>query len=127
MHNTSLEQELRRIEESHLRPEVRHSAAAMADLLADDFVEFGSSGTIYTDKQKIIESLQDSPPLRASLSDFQAKLLGPDVALTTYRLVKHNESRPHMKHSLRSSVWKLMDGRWQLVFHQGTPTAVPDE
>ncbi len=25
-------------------------------------------------------------------------------------------------HTLRSSVWKLIDGNWQMAFHQGTPT-----
>lgn len=123
----SLEDQLRRIEESHLQPEVRRSAEAMTDLLADDFVEFGSTGTVHTDKEKIVESMRDAPSPRMSLSDFEAKLLAPGVALTTYRVVKHDELRPHMKHSLRSSVWKLMDGRWQLVFHQGTPTAASDE
>jgi hypothetical protein len=44
--------------------------------------------------------------------------LAPDVVLATYRVV--DETRK--QHTLRSSIWKLKDGRWQMVFHQGTPT-----
>ena len=40
----SHEEFLRRLEERLLQPEVRQSAEAVADLLADDFIEFGSSG-----------------------------------------------------------------------------------
>nr|WP_242947776.1 hypothetical protein [Desulfosporosinus lacus] len=50
------------------------------------------------------------------------KVLAPDVVLATYRAVKSNESREEMRNSLRSSIWKFLDGRWQMVFHQGTRT-----
>jgi len=26
---------------------------------------------------------------------------------------------------LRSSIWQRIDGRWQMIFHQGTVTAPP--
>lgn len=57
--------------------------------------------------------------------DFQVKLLSPDVVLTTYRVVKLSEKRSETGHSLRSSIWKSIDKRWQMVFHQGTPTLAP--
>jgi len=118
----TLEEILCHLEASHMQPEVRRSPDAMGDLLADDFVEIGSSGTLYADKGKIIASLRKSTPFRASMSDFRVKLLGPGIALTTYHLVKQDREGAGEKRSLRSSIWKLMDGRWQLVFHQGTPT-----
>ena len=52
----SHEEFLRRLEERLLQPEVRQSAEAVADLLADDFIEFGSSGQVFN-KQQIIEGL----------------------------------------------------------------------
>lgn len=52
-----------------------------------------------------------------TLTDFKVKLLASDVALTTYRVIKHKD----MKYSLRSSIWKLKEDTWQMVFHQGTP------
>ena len=111
------------LENKLLQPEVRQSPGDIDRLLADEFVEFGSSGRIHR-KQGCVGGMA---PIRMSLSHFDAKLLAPGVALTTYRVVKHDEPRPNMKHSLRSSIWKLMDGRWQMVFHQGTPTTAPDE
>jgi hypothetical protein len=48
---------LRGLEEELLKPEVRRSADRLSHLLADEFVEFGSSGRIF-DKRQIIESLK---------------------------------------------------------------------
>ena len=45
--DTDLERELRALEESHLRHEVRSSPASMRALLGEDFVEFGSSGRVF--------------------------------------------------------------------------------
>ena len=47
---------LRRLEEQLLQPETRSSADQLGKLLADEFIEFGSSGRVF-DKAKIIESL----------------------------------------------------------------------
>lgn len=47
-----------------------------------------------------------------------AKALATDVVLTTFRVVKNNEAGAEKIHSLRSSsIWKFIDGRWQMVFH----------
>jgi Domain of unknown function (DUF4440) len=51
---------IRRLEDALLVPEVRKSAAQIAALLADEFVEIGSSGRIY-DKDQIIGQLQQEP------------------------------------------------------------------
>ena len=115
---------LRRLEEKLLKPEVRHSADQVGVLLADDFVEFGSSGGVFN-KQQVIEALeQEGPPdptIRLSLVDFIARRLASDVILVTYRTIQ--EDGPERRQSkLRSSIWKLIEGRWQMVFHQGTPS-----
>ncbi|WP_375472314.1 DUF4440 domain-containing protein [uncultured Nostoc sp.] len=51
---------LRELEERLLQPDVRKSAKDIMDLLADEFIEFGSSGRVFN-KQQIIESLQNEP------------------------------------------------------------------
>jgi len=116
----SLEQHLRSLEERLLQPGIRKSAEEVAALLDDEFVEFGSSGRIF-DKQQVVEGLQAESPVRLSLTDFKAVLLAPDVALATYRAIRYGDSGEPPIHSLRSSVWKLIEGRWSMVFHQGTP------
>lgn len=80
-------EDLRYLEERLLRLDVRKSAQAVADLLADEFMEFGSSGRIF-DKQQIIAALQDELPIQRSLLDFKTVVLAPGVVLTTYRAVR---------------------------------------
>jgi len=108
---------LRLLEEELLDPDVRKSPERVGRLLADDFMEIGSSGTVY-DKRGIIEALRreaEGSVLRATLSDFAARWVARDVALVTYRTRRAEQSR------LRSSIWKQTQGRWLMVFHQGTP------
>ena len=114
----SLTEVLLELENQLLQDEVRQSPGDIDRLLADEFVEFGSSGRIY----RIQGCTGGMGRIDAFISDFQAKTLAPGVALATYRLVKHDQAEPAMKHSLRSSIWRLKDGRWQMVFHQGTPS-----
>jgi len=116
----SIEAHLRALEEELLQPAVRKTASRVDALLTDDFMEFGSSGRIY-DKHEIINTLRSESPARRSLTDFRALPLGPGVVLTTYRATSYGASGEQPIHSLRSSVWRLLDGRWQMVFHQGTP------
>jgi len=111
---------IRKLEEQLLKPSVRGSAQDISVLLADEFIEYGSSGQIF-DKKQVIEGLQSEGLVEISLTDFEAKPLASGVILATYRAVKH-ERDGRKSYSLRSSVWKLIDGRWQIVFHQGTPT-----
>jgi hypothetical protein len=106
------------LEEKLLQPDVRHSVVELDKPLADDFMEFGSSGLVYT-KYDILESLPKHDSPRFSLSDFQAKILAPDMVLVTYSAVK-NDANGQKSSSLRSSIWKKNGERWQIVFHQGT-------
>ena len=115
-------QTLRRLEERLLRPEIRKSAAEVAALLSDDFVELASDGRTYG-KRQIIASLRSEAPKRYSLKDFRVRILAPGVALATFRLQKRFPKKKETVTSLRSSIWKRIDGRWRMAFHQGTLTA----
>lgn len=53
-----------------------------------------------------------------SLYDFEIHSLSESVVLATYRV--KDKTKNH--NTLRSSIWKLIDGRWQMFFHQGTIT-----
>ena len=116
----SLQEHLRELEERLLRPEVRRSPQELAQLLADDFREFGGSGRIF-DKQQIIEALQNEQPSELWLEEFRSVALAPEIALATYRATSKAAHTGTESHSLRSSVWRKQNGRWQIVFHQGTP------
>jgi hypothetical protein len=60
-----------------------------------------------------------------SLTDLSVRSLAADLTLATYRAVGRDLASRNEWHSLRSSVWKLTDGLWQIIFHQGTPTRGP--
>jgi hypothetical protein len=89
-------------------------------LLADEFVEVGNSGRVY-DKAAIIAELATEPPIHISISGFHAAQLAQGLVLVTYRAVMVDQSGGE-SHSMRSSIWKLNDETWQMLFHQGTPT-----
>ena len=112
----SLSEELRALELQLLQPDFRRNRAAVAALLADDFIEYGSSGRIFT-KPQILDLLAAETQQSLTLSDFAARLVAPSVALVTFRAVRDGDP-PVI--SLRSSLWTRNGSRWQLMFHQGT-------
>ena len=105
-----LENEIRELEDQLANPAVRASVDALERLVSDDFVEFGSSGRVYT-KRDVIDQMLAKPGISVSVADFRVSVLSPDVALATYRT----------QGSLRSSIWRREGEHWRIVFHQGTP------
>lgn len=104
---------IRALEERLLQPDFRRNRAAIAELLADDFREFGSSGRVWT-KQQILDHLESEAPFEVEMHDFGATEFAPGVILATYKVTVKNRT------SLRSSIWIKRDGRWLVLFHQGT-------
>jgi hypothetical protein len=112
---------LRALEEQLLQPIIRRNAEMLATLLADDFLEFGSSGRTF-DKASIIAELLNEPPRPAAiLSDFAVRPLAPEAMLVTYRTTCHDSSGNITHQARRNSIWINRDNRWQIAFHQGTP------
>jgi len=103
-----LRNDLRALEDQLVSPAIRASASALDRLISERFVEFGSSGRIYS-KQEVIAQILAAPNIKLSVTDFDVKLLSEVVALVTYRT----------EASLRSSIWRCEKGEWRIVFHQG--------
>jgi hypothetical protein len=116
----SLESHIRELEESLLEPSLRKSGR-VADLLADGFVEIGSSGQTFT-KEQAMAFLGAESTTRYTAADLKVQLLAPDVVLATYRACRHAEPPVF---TLRSSIWVQREGQWQILFHQGTPSEPP--
>jgi hypothetical protein len=116
---------LRELEASLLTNAVRKNRARVADLLAEDFREFGRSGTAYT-KPEILTFLQEEEEIRVTMADFICQPVAEDVVLATYRS-ERTEPDGKILAALRSSLWVWRDARWQMVFHQGTPISVSAE
>lgn len=113
--NPDVEAYLLGLEASLLDPAVRNSDL-VADLLDDDYVEFGSSGWTYS-KQQVIDALRQEPPRDILAHDFKVRMLAPGTVLVTYRA---SQQAGVEINTLRSSVWQQRNGEWKLVFHQGT-------
>lgn len=110
--------EIRELEMQLLEPSVRASPERLDELLAEDFVELGSSGRVL-DKKRVLALLPEAGPVEFLVRDFRVREIGRDVVLATYRARarRHGE----LRNSLRSSIWVRRRGRWQIHFHQGTP------
>ena len=125
MSDDCLTEKIRVLEERLLDSSVRASSEQLNLLLADDFLEIGSSGYRY-DKVEVVAALtpeSDTPP-RFAISQFQARPLSPQLVLVTYTAAKRTGSSEQVQYSLRSSLWAQRSGRWQLVLHQGTSTTL---
>ncbi|WP_078551981.1 DUF4440 domain-containing protein [Bacillus alkalicellulosilyticus] len=116
MEHLSLEEQILYLEKKLMTYEYTE----LKEHLADDFFEYGSSGSIF-DKNEQLEAVRDgnvTHVIKYTVTDFKIKVLASDVVLATYRTVRHHDK----KLVLRSSIWKNNLGKWQMIFHQGTPT-----
>lgn len=111
---------IRRLELSLLDPGVRASADLLNDLIADDFVEFASTGRTFG-KDEVLIRLPAECGVGFTVDDFRTCILSADVVLATYRAIRSTDAGRNRQHSLRSSIWKHSAAGWQMVFHQGTP------
>ncbi|RXI96703.1 nuclear transport factor 2 family protein [Anaerobacillus alkaliphilus] len=113
--SSELKQHIRQLEESHTTLVNRESVEFLDKILADDFFEIGSSGYFFN-KAECLESGVVLTEMK--LYNHEIYLLADGVVLSTYFV--RDETRD--RNTLRSSIWKMIDGRWQLYFHQGTIT-----
>lgn len=105
------------LEKELLKPEVRKSPEKLRKLLSEDFIEYRSSGVIYHyEKDDIF--YEDN--VTFELQDFNLQELSEDCVLTTFKIDKIYHEDNFIKSSIRSSIWKLYDGKWKMIFHQGT-------
>ncbi|NLU42649.1 MAG: DUF4440 domain-containing protein [Firmicutes bacterium] len=71
----------------------------------------------------MLRELPQSDRTEYRATDFEARQIGPDVVLLTYRAAVRDRDMGRTTWTLRSSLWRRRDDEWQLVFHQGTPEA----
>jgi ribonuclease HI len=100
-----------RLERQLLDPAYRQDPAFLAGVLHPGFVEYGSSGRVWS-RDEIVEALAADPSVGGEAEGFEAHPLGDHVVLVTYRTTG----------ALRSSIWVHERAGWQIRFHQGTRT-----
>ncbi len=107
------------LERGLLEPSVRSSAQALEALLADEFVEFGSSGRVWT-RQEIIADLLEQPTSIIEIDSVESRHIGEETVLITYRTRRAGETDAN--EAIRSSIWQRQGNNWKIIFHQGTRT-----
>jgi hypothetical protein len=119
--NEEVSAHLIRCERALLDPILRRDRAQVDALLAEDFLEFGSSGRVW-DKRTIMDSLASENYSAPTVEEMHCARISADVALVTYRAVRTNEAAATRSETLRSSLWVKESGKWRVRFHQGTPS-----
>jgi len=119
---SSLSEHLLECEKKLLDPALRRAPDRLGSLLAENFIEFGSTGRTY-DKSQVLYHLSRQLPTELSIDDFRVVELATGVALVTYRARADSRKEKDEQYSLRSSVWVQRDGEWKMIFHQGTMVA----
>lgn len=91
-------------------PKYRRDISCLNEYLHPDFFEFGSSGNQWS-RQQVVDRLLIEPSNHIIESfDYNLLSLSPTSVLLTYKTKKAN----------RSSIWIYSNGKWQMIFHQGT-------
>jgi hypothetical protein len=116
MTQAQLQEHLHSLEERLLHPDREADRNDLMTLLAADFKEFCTSGRIYNVTQ-LEQALQSSTPRAATMSHFYVTPLGKGAALATYHVTTATTTSHH------SSIWVEREGKWQMLFHQGTIAA----
>ena len=91
--------------------------APFQELLADNFFEFGSSGTTWT-KSNVLASLSTTQRAPTRASGFKLECISPSLVLLNYYTVTNPHGEDHTV--LRSSIWIKQQSGWKMVFHQGS-------
>jgi hypothetical protein len=106
-------------ENALLDPAVRRDRRKVLALLAEEFVEFGSSGRVWS-RNEIVDHMESEDFSPVAIEDFACREIAADVMLVTYRSVGTNQEPGEPSIALRSSIWVRKSEGWLLRFHQGT-------
>jgi hypothetical protein len=116
-------QELRDLEVELHHPGVRCSRERLEELLHAEFHEVGRSGRRYSRDMVINYLASQAADAAIESFTFEMQLLADGCMLLTYQSAHRAADGTLKNHTLRSSVWVRNAGRWQIVYHQGTPAA----
>jgi hypothetical protein len=110
--------ELVRLEEAMWQEATRFDLAFQEARFAEDFVEFGRSGRIYS-REQIIRTNSHRIEAKLPLPDLQMVELDENCVLVTYNSAATYDDI--IEYARRSSIWSRTSTGWKMRFHQGTP------
>lgn len=122
MTNETIFTTLRELEEELHRARRNSDQARVGALIHTDFFEFGRSGRSYN-RAEALDSLANLDENFVTTADhYKLRELAENLYLLSYRACQQMRPEPERFFSNRTSIWKFDDGRWQMFYHQGTPT-----
>ena len=113
---------LRALELELQSPTTRGSKDRLNELLHGRFREIARAGAEYSRDQIIQLLLRAAAASEIRCQDFALEVVADGCVLLTYRSAGIGASGVVEGYAQRSSLWVLESSRWQLLFHQGTPT-----
>ena len=116
----NLEKIIFNLESEFQKPEVRKSVQRLEELISDDFREITSSGKV-TSKNDCLANLPNAPEIKFVMSDFKIYVLCPNIVQSLFKTKKIVLESGKESYSLRTTIWKNENGKWRMIFHQGTP------
>ena len=111
---------IKTLEETLLHSDFQKNPEALNHLLSEDFEEIGGIGKTSSRAEVIDWLLNKEKTLQWSLNDFRIRTLSPDLILAIYQASSEGSNSSSSKGAIRSSIWKLCNGEWKIIFHQGT-------
>lgn len=109
-----IKQELVTLELKLQQEDVRSDKKQLAQLVHDNYLEFGRSGKVWK-KADLLVSDQKIPQLHIQSSEFSVQKVGERSYLVSY-LTTEKETG---KQTNRRSPWVKEENAWQLLFHEG--------
>jgi hypothetical protein len=93
---------------------IRNNENELTKLISKEFVEYGSSGKIYSYTEAISGLLIETKEIEYKIIEMNVKKLSDKIYLLLYIMEINNIIFN------RSSIWKKDNGEWKIIFHQGT-------
>ena len=115
-----LEKHIKSLEDKLLHSDIRRDSQLLNDLLGENFEEVGSNGQISSREEVIDWLVAKEKDAKWLLTRFRIRELAPDLILANYLAKKINDDKTSSGGSIRSSLWQLSEGKWKMIFHQGT-------
>ena len=123
MSNSILLNHLRELEKELHLSSIRSDALQLDSLLHESFYEIGRSGKTYNKNNILLNLPLETSSLEVWSQDFSLENVTNEVELLTYKSAMVDAQGEFSRYALRASVWQYSDSRWQMRFHQGTPTS----
>jgi len=114
-----MEQQIITHEKSLLSSTLRGDKESVSQLLAEDFLEIGMSGSLFT-KSDILKQLKSWDHLEYEGSDFKLRQLDQNTIQILYKALVKDSNGKNEYLTRRSSIWQERNKKWVMIFHQGT-------